>query len=263
MTDDPFRYLASHINVRQPGQTRKAEQHSGTRDKKRELSAPLTAISTAASAGDETTTPSETSRRETIRTATSTPLTTPEVTPGETGKRFSDAGKRPVTAQPSQLRTEVKTFKGSTVYSFLESVPVAVRPRTASASKSMTHLPTLTKHKSKSKRADTQEQNNGLSLGRPDFNKSLPALPKLKTNEETTFEDAKQQKPRSGISRILKTVRLQRTQPPVVVVPRSTSTDLSRAQEVLEQSAAIKKHKSIFSVFQRRGVSQTKRATVG
>ena len=101
MTDDPFKYLASHI-----------QQQSAPAAAK-PTAAPLLPKNTQAKQAPpqpapflsdpvDTATPSESSKRDTFdRTDYSTPLTSAGITPGETTKRFSDAVRRPSTSKGS------------------------------------------------------------------------------------------------------------------------------------------------------------------
>ncbi|KAK5090690.1 hypothetical protein LTR05_000865 [Lithohypha guttulata] len=258
MTDDPFRYLASQIIVKQPREQVEKEQVAGL-IKQPEVSQ----TEWPGSSGNNTATPSDTSKRETIQTNATTPLTTPGVTPGEAGKRFSDAGKRPTTAQPSHLRTELKKSKGTAVYSFLKENPIA-RPQTANATKSLTHLPSLAKQKSKTKEFDPVEQSTAISLGQPDFNKSLPDLPKVAKENRTITDNLPKEKSKGGISRMLKTVRLPRTQPLPPFEQRSKSTDLSRKQQAAhDHSKSGRQPKFALSLFFHRRNAPPERTTIG
>ena len=269
MTDDPFRYLASQITAGQTSASQRKQNNTQPAEKAADRKIEHSAgkpedLSTRQPPPDpDTATPSETSKRETIQTNATTPLTTPDPTPQETGKRFSDAGKRPVTAQPSHLRTEIKTFKGHAVYSFLKESLPTTRPQTA-ASKSLTHLPTLSKFKSKQNIAGPAKDAKTVSFGDPDFNKSLPALPQLPSVQPIATDEEPREKT-SGISRMLRTIRLPRTQSSPIVELRTTSTDLSRKQkEVLDRSMIPNKHKFTFSLmFSKRNSTKPKRATVG
>lgn len=268
MADDPFRYLAKHITAKAPKAPVPEREQTACPDAAQEPIASPTELG-AVSAGVDTATPSETSKRETLESSNTTPMTTPGVTPGETGKRLSDAGRRPSTAAPSSLRTEVKTFKADAVYSFLKDPLPMARPQTA-ATKSLTHLPSTVRSKSKQNTselpANGQTKPGVVVIGRPDFNKSLPALPKASSHYATPVEPMPKEKS-GAITRMLKTVRLQRTQTPPAVPVRSTSTDLPRQINQLNKTSettTTKKHKfNISSIFHKRSSTNTKRTTVG
>lgn len=264
MTDDPFRYLGKHIIAKAPKTSNpKSEQETPAKEAPEPLVFP-TGLGRA-SVGDDTATPSETSKRETLQSNNTTPMTTPGVTPGETEKRLSDAGRRPSTAALSNLRTEVKTFKANAVYSFLKDPLPMARPQT-SATKSLTHLPSFAKSKSKGKTPDLPGQAKADPvIGQPDFNKSLPAIPKVSSPDHPVEPIPKEKS--GAITRMLKTVRLPKTQTPPVVQARSTSTDAPRQLEQLNKTsdtAATKKHKFGFSsIFHKRSSTNMKRSTVG
>lgn len=212
--------------------------------------------------GAETATPSETSKRETLQTDVTTPMTTPGVTPGETGKRFSDVGKRPATAQPSNWRPGSKSAKPNMIYSFLNE-PLPTRPSlSTAASKSMTNLPTLSRDRSKQQKSNPMQNPESSVIGKPDFNKSLPAIPRFATEQN---ESSSQPKEKSrGFTRMLKTVRLHKTQTAPVVAARSTSTEFTtRQKELLERPASKKSKFNPFTFLQKRTSINTKRATVG
>lgn len=263
MTDDPFRYLVKHIAAQPP-----KPSNRNVKKEPEKISENLSIPTEIISSGNDTATPSETSKRETLQTNDTTPMTTPGVTPGESGKRFSDVGKRPITAHPSSLRTEVttetKTFKGNAVYSFLNETFPAIRPQTA-ATKSLTHLPTLSKTKSKSNAPAQLKQTQSAPMGKPDFNKSLPAIPKHPIVDGTSNDDDDAPKERmKGITRLLKTVRLQKTQAPPTLPQRSTSSKEPRALQQMSDNTAAKKHRFDFaSIFSKRSNPNPKRATVG
>ena len=266
MTDDPFRYLGKHIITRAPKASDPVREQAPLPE---EAQGPVllpTGLG-GASAGAYTATPSETSKRETLHSNNTTPMTTPGVTPAETGKRFSDAPRRPSTAAPSSLRTEIKTFKGNAVYSFFKGPLPMSRPQTA-ASKSLTHLPSSMRTKSKQMTPVLPGATQPSVIGRPDFNKSLPAIPNATTQSDQPLEALPKEKP-GAITRMLKTVRLQRTQAPPSVEARSASTDLPRQLEQLKKISettptASRKHKFNFSsMFHKRSSTTTKRATVG
>lgn len=263
MTDDPFRYLARHITAK--SQTRIREPPIQPVAVEEKSLGQLTSPQTWGAAGDDTATPSETSKRETLQTNASTPMTTPGVTPGETGKRFSDAARSTTTHPSSNLRTEVKTFKGNAVYSFLkDSFPVA-GPQTAAAAKSLTHLPTSTRTKLRQPPPEEANQNTNGLMRNPDFNKSLPALPPVYAPSQPSADTPNKEKPR-GLSRVLKTVRLQRTQPSAVIQERSTSSDAPRQiQQVTKDndSNTKKRRFNITAIFNKHNMIYPKRATVG
>lgn len=264
MTDDPFRYLVKHISGQPPKQSNRGVKKEPEKTTEH-LSIPAEVVSSC----NDTATPSETSKRETLQTNDTTPMTTPGVTPGESGKRFSDVGKRPITAHPSSLRTEVttdaKASKGNAVYSFLNDNFPAIRPQTA-ATKSLTHLPTLAKTKSKLNPPAPLKQTHSAPLGplgKPDFNKSLPAIPKHTVVDDLSNDDTPKDKPR-GISRLLKTVRLQKTQAAPALPQRSTSSKETRALQQMSDNTTAKKSKFDFaSIFSKRNNPNPKRATVG
>ena len=261
MTDDPFRYLAKHITAKAPQALGPSEEPTVSAEG---AQAPVV-FPTGPAAGDDTATPSETSKRETLQSNTTTPMTSPGITPGETGKRFSEAGRRPSTAAPSTLRTEVKTFKANAVYSFLKDPPPMARPQTA-ATKSLTHLPSFIRVKSKQSTPEQPVHTKATVISRPDFNKSLPAIPKPVNQTGAQMETAPKEKS-GAITRMLKTVRLQRTQTPPVVQVRSTSTDAPRQPEQLDKlsgAAPAKKQRFNFSsMFHKRNSTHPKRLTVG
>lgn len=256
MTDDPFRYLAKHITAKAPRASAPKEEPLAPANEAQEpvVDRPETA---APAAGDDTATPSETSRRETLLSTTTTPMTTPGVTPGETGKRFSEAGRRSSTATPSSLRTEVQGLKANAVYSFLTDPLPTTRPQTA-ATKSLTHLPSFGKTKSRQSTSAIPPQTEGAVIGRPDFNKSLPSIAKSMDRAEPATERAPKGKP-GAITRMLKTVRRQRTQTPPTVQARTTSADALRQMQHLgttSGSTPAKKQRFNFpSIFHKRNAA--------
>lgn len=250
--DDPFRYLASQITAKQEKESRKVSSH-GLRHTTTMEPAPLY--------GAETATPSETSKRETLQTDVTTPMTTPGVTPAETGKRFSDVGKRPVATQPSNSRITSKPIKTNAVYSFLNE-PLPTKPSfVPAASKSMTNLPNFSKERLRHHEPDQMHRSDPSPIGKPDFNKSLPAIPRFVAGES----DIQQPKEKSNtITRMLKTVRLHRSQTSHVVGSESISKDFTSRQKELLHRPSSKKHKfNPFTFLQKRTSINTKRATVG
>lgn len=256
--DDPFRYLASQIMVKQ-------EQLPSQREYRTVSNhglAHTTTMETVPSYGAETATPSETSKRETLQTDATTPMTTPGVTPGETGKRFSDVGKRPLTAQPSGWRPGSNPAKTNVVYSFLNG-PLPSKPSlVTAASKSMTNLSDMDEERSKQHKISLTQNIDTLAIGRPDFNKSLPSIPRF-TTEQMIINDQRKEKHR-GITRMLRTVGLHKTHSSTTVAPKSTSTEFASKQKESLQRPPTKKTKfNPFTFLQKRTSVNTKRTTVG
>lgn len=261
MMDDPFRYLREHITVSAPTKTSKSQQHSTDQQKS---TIQKVNPNQYQSSGDSTATPSENSKRETLQTNVTTPITTPGITPGDTDKRFSDGVKSTQSSRPSMSKTETKPANWP-VYSFLKDPLPHTKPQ-ISATKSLTHLPTSSKNKSRNKSHD-HPKHDSESIINPDFNKSLPAIPHhLAGGAERVIEVEPTPKEKSnGITRMFKTVRLIRAQTSHEIPARGTSSDqhdrLNRPQTI----TSPKKQKFSFaSIFQRKTtVNYNKRATVG
>lgn len=263
MMDDPFRYLGGHITARAPTKPSNTQQGAKPQVVSESTKAPEYQVPSGASS----TTPSETSKRETLQTNVTTPMTTPGVTPGDTDKRFSEGGKRPHTTPALPIKSEVES-KGHNVYSFLKDPHTSTKPQ-LTATKSLTHLPTLSKSKSKHRSPDLPVHTGKSIVSHPDFNKSLPAIPQMSSDEsERVIEVEPAQKEKSsGITRMFKTVRLTRAQTSQAIPMRGTSTDQSQNLGRLSKHQSVnspKKHKFSFSsMFQKRTAVNNKRATVG
>lgn len=267
MMDDPFRYLGSHIAVKtatKPPVTHSQkvvkQQSAPERPKVPEYQIP---------SGASSATPSENSKRETLQTNATTPMTTPGITPGDTDKRFSEGGKRPsVATSPAAIKAGSENAKGHAIYSFLKDPLPSVKPQ-LTATKSLTHLPITAGSRSKQRQADGQVQQNSSIASNPDFNKSLPAIPKPQSDangDVVELEPCPKEKS-SGITRMFKTVRLARTQTAHEVPVRGTSTDqpqtLGHLQKLQSVPSPKKQKFSFSSMFQRRPAVNNKRVTVG
>lgn len=272
MMDDPFRYLGNHITAKVPPKP-SANQASAVpqQPSATQQAAPVDIRSMSS---NSTATPSETSKRETLKTNDTTPMTTPGLTPGDTDKRFSDGGKRSHLACQSNLKTEVKASNENTVYSFLKDPIPSTRPQ-VTATKSLTHLPALSKSKARSRGQDAETRADRPVISQPNFNKSLPAIPQL-TNEKprkvADVENTPKEKPR-GITRMLRTVGFSRPHTAVGLPTLSASTTsaadpqldyLNKLQTAVVANSSPKKHKFMLSsIFHKRSAGNNKRATVG
>lgn len=260
MADDPFRYLGKHILVKTQTRIKPVPVKQPTaREKAREQ---LTNVTTRDPANDDSATPSENSRRATIQTTGSTPMTSPGLTPGETTKTFEDAVRR-VTTSSSNLKTESKPAKGNAVYAFLKDPLAKSRPQGPLATKSLTHLP-VTKTKSRQPAPATGKVGRNEPFGTPDFNKSLPALPRSSSIPSVTGLPGSE---KVGIfSRLFKTARQQRTQPTVTLQIRPTALEV---KEIVEEdktnidSHLKRKRFNITAIFNKPNTAYPKRATVG
>lgn len=263
MMDDPFRYLASHITVSAPTKPpRSQSQPVVNQEPAPQVAKPAFQMSSSTS----TATPSDTSKRETLQTNVTTPMTTPGVTPGDTDKRFSDGVKGPQGSQPSISKTETKPAKHA-VYSFLKDPLPYTRPQ-FSATKSLTHLPNLSKNKSKNKTPNLPTQMGKTIITNPDFNKSLPAIPHLlaDASERVVEVEPTPKEKSNGITRMFRTVRLMRAQTAHELTTRGTSSDQHERLGTLNKFQSInsprKQKFSFASIFHKRPANN-KRATVG
>lgn len=266
MMDDPFRYLGSHITVNAPKKPSQGQTLHVVNDNP--ALQPTESPEHQILSGTSTATASDTSKRETLQTNVTTPMTTPGITPGDMDKRFSDGAKSLQNSQPSIPKTEAKPTKGHAVYSFLKDPLPHTRPQ-FSATKSLTHLPTLSKSKSKHKTSDLPVHMGRSVVSHPDFNKSLPAIPHHSgEGSERVIEIEPSPKERSnGITRMFKTRRLIRTQTAHEIPVRGAPSDQSEQLRTLEKLQAMtspKKQKFSFtSIFHKRTTVSNKRATVG
>lgn len=260
--DDPFRYLREHITVKAPLKSSKSQQRSV--DHQKPTIQRVDTNQYRSSSSDSTATPSDTSKRETLQTNATTPMTTPGITPGDTDKRFSDGVKSTQSSHPSMSKTETKPANWP-VYSFLKDPLPQTKPQ-FSATKSLTHLPTLSRNKSKTKSHDHHPRHDSESIINPDFNKSLPAIPHhLAGGPERVVEvDPTPKEKSNGITRMFKTVRLIRAQTSHEIPARGTSNDQHDRLNRPQTMTSPKKQKFSFaSIFQKKAAVNNKRATVG
>lgn len=263
MADDPFRYLGKHILVKT--QTRVQEVPNKRAIQRARVPEPLTNITTRDPAAYDTATPSETSKRETLRTTGSTPLTTPGLSAEDTGKRFSDAVRTASAASNSNLKTEPKSAKGNQIYSFLKRPLSKGRPQAPTATKSLTHLPS-TGMISVQHREETGRSSQKDPLGTPDFNKSLPSLPRNFT--QPTRAAAPDSEKAGILSRLFKTKtnQPQRTQPSVSVQVKAVAPRAAPSYEEDDTNVDLrtkKKRFNITAIFNKPSTAAPKRATVG
>lgn len=251
--DDPFRYLGGHIAVKTstkpPGGQVQTTKHQSVPAK------PPKALEDQVPSGASSATPSENSKRDTVQTNVTTPMTTPGITPGDTDKRFSEGGKRPSVTAPSTTKIGTDNSKGNHIFSFLRDPHPSTKPQ-LTATKSLTHLPTLSRAKSKQKSSDRPVQNSRSVTTNPDFNKSLPSIPKFSSHgRQQAIDSEPDAKDKSnGTSQGFKIARLTRTQ---------TAGELDHLHKFQSVPPPKKQKFSFSSIFHRRPTVNNKRATVG
>lgn len=211
-----------------------------------------------------TTTPSETSKRGTIRSNATTPMTTPGLTPIDTDKRFSDVGRRPSTGwSGSALRSDGKAFRASHVYSFLEEPHPTTRTRTVSGAKSLTNLGVMADKEDKHARQKSQVQ----SLYSIEFNKSLTSMPHGRSHRPTEVEATESNARLGAISRVLKTVKMSRNSTRPKLSTRDPSIDMtkpggrSHTEPVGRDMRQQKSRLQLFSLFSPKGAANTGQKT--
>lgn len=257
MIDDPFRYMVRQRS--NTNNTSKAQQDKPTVSTRKErapsvpLVQPHQALSSSQSSSSKGTANSSTSHK--FKTNDTTAVTTP----GAPGKTDSH---RPSTTSCTAMG------KGDSVYSFMKEHSATSRPVTSITTRSMTSLSTGTPRR-KSRTAIHDAKAKLASLGNPNFNKSLPALPRIPTREDrklTEAKESKETKEKTGaLNRMLRTVRLQRTQSRPNMAARSISTNLPpqldvSPDQVDEVTAKKQRRFNISHIFHKN--NGPKRATV-
>lgn len=250
MTDDPFRYIASAITTK--SQVQFCSEASGSTSHKTTLD--VTENENVYS--QDTATPSEASGRETIPSTFTTPMTTPGITPADTGKRFSDAGRRPSTGlSSSALRKDNKTLQSGHVYSFLDRP--ATSGRTQFIRNDARSTAQLTSRSGLTQITTDRMPNDDRLMTRLDFNKSLPSIPdeqKARVHKieppDTAVANAK------GLSRMMKTIKISNTQKRFQLKARSTSSDalprIYKPNDACENTMQRKSRFDFSSLFNRR-----------
>ncbi|KAG9777474.1 hypothetical protein KCU88_g4497, partial [Aureobasidium melanogenum] len=213
MSDDPFRYMAAHIQDGKAGQQRKRELPS--QPVQNTNSAPTTVSHKPVDTKLDSTTPSDISRLHTLNaTDNSTPLTSAGLTPGDSRAALSDATRRSVASarkSASGLRTEAAARTDRS-----RKTSSAGRQKSLESDE---HSPDLDEVKGTVRLVDDRSPNRGRTsnksmennrtaarLSAPDLNKSLPPpppSPPLRPAESPHPEDPKQ----PHISRLMKTIR--------------------------------------------------------
>jgi hypothetical protein len=210
MTDDPFQYIAAQVQVKPAPETAISEQV-----KSEDIRVPLPEVP-AIPIGTDTATPSDVSKRDTMdRTDYSTPLTSAGITPGETAKRFSDAGKRASSSKgSSHLKHESAQARKSRAASSSHSMPR--KSNDAGIRKSHEARKPSGDHKAAERTVrvvqdaprHTDVNSRSTEITRPvrysqlELNKKLPPLPPSAT------EPTKQ----APISRMMKTIKKKKSQ---------------------------------------------------
>ncbi|KAL2428946.1 hypothetical protein ABEF95_010540 [Exophiala dermatitidis] len=219
MSDDPFRYMAAHIQDGKAGQQRKRELPS--QPVHNTDSAPTMVSHKPIDTKPDSSTPSEISRLHTMNaTDNSTPLTSAGLTPGDSRAAFSDTTRRSVTStkkSASGPRTEAAPRTRS------RKTSIAGRQKSL---ESNVHSPDLDEVKDTVRLVANSSPNNRSTINKsmetnptaaarlsaPDLNKSLPppppSPPPLRPVESPLQDDPKQ----PHISRLMKTIRRKKSQ---------------------------------------------------
>lgn len=212
MTDDPLKYIAAQVQTTsQPEQKPKA------------IPEPLPVVP-AIPVGAESATPSDGSKRDTMnRTDYSTPLTSAGITPGETTKRFSDAGKRASSSKgSSHLKHETAQRTKSRTASASHSMPrksndTGMRKSHEARKPSGDHR-TLRIVQDTPRRSETNvrsvENVRSARCSQLELNKQLPPLPRSEIDTPNT----------SAMARMIKSLKKQKSQ---VIEGRSVSVSES------------------------------------
>ncbi|KAL2419321.1 hypothetical protein ABEF95_010034 [Exophiala dermatitidis] len=231
MSDDPFRYMAAHIQDGKAGQQRKRELPS--QPVQNTNSAPTTVSHKPVDTKLDSTTPSDISRLHTLNaTDNSTPLTSAGLTPGDSRAALSDATRRSVAStrkSASGLRTEAAARTDRS-----RKTSFAGRQKSLESDE---HSPDLDEVKGTVRLVDDRSPNRGRTsnksmannrtaarLSAPDLNKCLPPpppSPPLRPTESPLPEDPKQ----PHISRLMKTIRKKKSQVPAEERKVSAASD--------------------------------------
>jgi hypothetical protein len=210
VADDPLQYIAPIIQSKPPPTARPTT-----------LPIFLPQVP-AIPVGAETATPSDSSKRDTMDpTDYSTPLTSAGITPGETGKRFSDAGRRASSSKASSnLKYETAQRNKSRAISTSHSMPrksndTGMRKPSGDYKPAERTLRTvLDTIRLSETQSPSVENVRPARYSQLELNKQLPPLPRSATESSA----------QKSIARMMKTIKKKRSQ---IIEGRSASVSVA------------------------------------